>query len=144
MCTSGIYARRAGQTLAELLVGMVWLAVLLGLYLAWGWVTAVVGLAASVALLYTGSLISRYHLDGSFQVQSAPCARCGKVGEYAMVQLRPRRECRCACGTAYVFSGPTLCIVQDGAPPRPYLRWKWWGKGRWRSVGPAARPGNRV
>jgi hypothetical protein len=130
----GIARVRRGQTDFEVCVVVGWLLVLLALIIRLGWLGFPVWVGLTAAICAVINVLYRYYVQAVVKLDSAPCASCGKVGGYKVDRQGKRRTCRCECGATYSLSGPTLCVVQSGLGPRPYLRWKWWGEGKWYSI----------
>ena len=126
-----MHSIRAGITVSEMLVGLCWFSLMGLLVLIWGGIGFVAWLAFTTAILAIGTVLYRYYVEAIVELDSVPCQDCGQVGQYKVERQGKRRIWRCACGEEYSFAGPTLRIARGTSGPRPYLRWKWWGKGRW-------------
>jgi hypothetical protein len=125
---------RRGITTSELLAGLFWLAVLLVLVRIRGVSGFVIWIALTAAILAIAHVLYRYYVEPIVELDSVPCGSCGEVNRYEVELQGNRRLWRCACGAEYSFAGPTLRREHGTPAPRPYMRWKWWGKGRWRPV----------
>jgi hypothetical protein len=126
---------RGGITTIESLAGLFWLALLLVLVFLWGAWGIVAWTALTVAILAIGNVLYRYYVEPIVELDSVPCGRCGQANQYQVERQGKCRIWRCACGAEYSFAGPTLRMGHGTQELRPYMRWKWWGKGRWRAVG---------
>lgn len=122
---------RDAITAVETLIGLCWLLLLLAVTGLWGPVGVVGWIALTSTVLAAGHVLYRYWTEAIVELDSAPCKLCGHVGQYNVERQDKRRIWRCACGAEYSVAGPTLHVVDGGSGTCPYLRWKWWGKGRW-------------
>ena len=129
---------RTANTTFELLVVLGWLMVLLALIIRWGWLGFLAWVSLTAAICAFINVLYRYYVQAIAKLDSAPCAGCGRVGGYEVELQGKRRVWRCECGATYSFAGPTLRVLRNGLKPRPYLRWKWWGKGKWYPASPGA------
>jgi hypothetical protein len=128
---------RAGFTTSELLVGLCWLSLLLLLLGIWGGMGFLCWIALTVGILAVGHVVYRYYVEPIVALHSVPCERCARAGQYKVERQVKRRIWRCACGAQYSFAGPTLWVEDDSSVAHAYMRWKWWGEGKWRPAAPA-------
>lgn len=127
---------RRGITTAEFNIGVVWFLFLAAFLARWGWLGVPAWLGLTAAVLSVCHWLYRYSVEPVVESDTFPCATCGRTGRLEIEV--PTKVWRCDCGARYSFRGPTLLVRRDGGPPLPYLRWKWWGEGRWRVLSPHA------
>lgn len=118
----------------QLLFG--WLAILIFCLARWGWVGSASWIGVTFASLFIVHVLYRYTDEAAFELDSVPCAVCGRFLKFDFEGVSRGGRWDCECGAQYRLKGPTLYLLNESGSLRPHMRWKWWGKGVWRRLSP--------